>query len=79
MIGGFTRQRIAVIETDVTRDRMLALRDVLRSHAGDCEVVVHVTIPGLMHGGLCRVKDHRRRRCREPDPRRDRLFCLSDG
>jgi len=40
------RLRIAVLETDITQDRMLALRDVLRKSPGDCEVVVNVTIPG---------------------------------
>ena len=38
--------RIALLEADVTRDRMLALKKVLGSHGGESEVVVHLTIPG---------------------------------
>jgi DNA polymerase-3 subunit alpha len=40
------RLQIALVEADVTHDRMLALKRVLGSHAGECEVLVHVTIPG---------------------------------
>jgi DNA polymerase-3 subunit alpha len=40
------RLEIALVEADVTRDRMVALRRVLGAHAGECEVVVHLTIPG---------------------------------
>ena len=40
------RLKIALMETDVTRDRMVALKRVLGAHGGECEVVVHVTIPG---------------------------------
>ena len=41
-----SRLRIAVLESDVTRDRMQALKGVLGEFGGDCEVVVHLTIPG---------------------------------
>ena len=38
--------RIRVGDPDVTRDRMLALRNLLESRPGDCGVFVHVTILG---------------------------------
>ena len=38
--------RIVLLEADITRDRMLALKQVLHSHGGESEVVVHLTIPG---------------------------------
>jgi len=38
--------RIALLEADVTRDRMVALKRVLGSHGGESEVVVQLTIPG---------------------------------
>jgi len=38
--------RIRVLEPDVSRDRMMALREVLRSHPGERSVFVHITIPG---------------------------------
>ena len=49
--------RIRVGEPDVTRDRMVALRNLLESRPGDCGVFVHVTILGesetiLSVGGL---------------------------
>jgi len=49
--------RIRVGAPDVTRDRMVALRNLLASRPGDCSVFVHVTIPGesetvLSVGGL---------------------------
>ncbi|MAJ58695.1 MAG: DNA polymerase III subunit alpha [bacterium TMED88] len=49
--------RIRVGEPDVTRDRMVALRNLLESRPGDCGVFVHVTIFGesetiLSVGGL---------------------------
>ena len=40
------RLHVRVLEGDMTRDRMLALRQVLESHRGDCGVVVHLVIPG---------------------------------
>ncbi len=51
------RLRVRVLEPDVDRDRMLALREVLRSHQGDCSVYLHITIPGesetvLQIGGI---------------------------
>ncbi|MCS5635131.1 MAG: DNA polymerase III subunit alpha, partial [Myxococcota bacterium] len=41
-----TRFRLRVLESEATSDRMQALRRVLTAHPGDCEVFVHVTIPG---------------------------------
>jgi len=41
-----TRLRVRVNEADVSRDRMAALRGVLSEHPGDCEVHLHITIPG---------------------------------
>ncbi len=41
-----TYLRLRVLESEVSRDRMNALKGVLRSHPGDCEVFVHITIPG---------------------------------
>jgi DNA polymerase-3 subunit alpha len=38
--------RVRVQERDVNRDRMIALRGVLRTHPGDCSVFLHITIPG---------------------------------
>ena len=38
--------RIALLEADVTRDRMIALKRVLGAHGGESEVVVQLTIPG---------------------------------
>jgi hypothetical protein len=38
--------RVRVLEPDVSRDRMLALREVLRAHPGDRSVFLHITIPG---------------------------------
>ncbi|MEE2665265.1 MAG: DNA polymerase III subunit alpha [Myxococcota bacterium] len=65
------RLQIALLEADVTRDRMLALKRVLGSHAGECEVVVHVTIPGESTTVLS-LGDHRgveasEELCREVD------------
>ncbi|MCA9509635.1 MAG: DNA polymerase III subunit alpha [Myxococcales bacterium] len=55
------RLRIEVLDADVTKDRMLALKDVLRAHGGDCEVILQVTIPGesvtlLSLGDRCHVR-----------------------
>jgi DNA polymerase III subunit alpha len=41
-----TYLRLRVLESEVSCDRMSALRSVLQSHPGDCEVFVHITIPG---------------------------------
>jgi DNA polymerase-3 subunit alpha len=41
-----TRLRVDVIETEASRDRMLALRQALASHPGDCPVLLHLRIPG---------------------------------
>jgi len=38
--------KICVLDSEVSRDRMIALRRVLRDHTGDCAVFLHVTIPG---------------------------------
>ncbi|MAI79095.1 MAG: DNA polymerase III subunit alpha [Deltaproteobacteria bacterium] len=41
-----TYLRVRVNEPEVNRDRMVALRNVLKTHPGDCPVFVHITIPG---------------------------------
>jgi DNA polymerase-3 subunit alpha len=38
--------RVKVVEPDVDRDRMIALRRVLSSHPGECSVYLHITLPG---------------------------------
>jgi DNA polymerase-3 subunit alpha len=38
--------RVRVRSPEVTRDRLLALKRLLGSHAGDCGVFLHITIPG---------------------------------
>jgi len=38
--------RVRMIERDINRDRLVALRSLLRANPGDCAVVVHVLIPG---------------------------------
>ena len=38
--------RLRVQSSDVTRDRLLALKRLFASHAGDCGVFLHITIPG---------------------------------
>ncbi len=38
--------RVRVQSPDVTRDRLIAFRRLLGSHAGDCGVYLHITIPG---------------------------------
>ncbi len=40
------RVRIRVEAEEASRDRMLALRRLLESHAGDCDVLLHLLIPG---------------------------------
>ena len=41
-----SRLRLRVLEPDVSRDRMLALYKVLGQYSGDCNVHVHIMIPG---------------------------------
>jgi DNA polymerase-3 subunit alpha len=41
-----TRVRLEVVASELSRDRLLALRRVLEAHRGDCSVVLHVVIPG---------------------------------
>ena len=38
--------RVRVKSSDVTRDRLIALKKIFGSHAGDCGVYLHITIPG---------------------------------
>jgi DNA polymerase-3 subunit alpha len=38
--------RLRVVESDLSRDRLDALRGVLASHRGDCAIYMHVTLPG---------------------------------
>jgi DNA polymerase-3 subunit alpha len=38
--------RVRVLEPDISRDTMVALRRVLTQHPGDCAVFVHIMIPG---------------------------------
>jgi DNA polymerase III subunit alpha len=40
------RVHITVRTEEATRDRLLALRSLLKAHAGDCSVVLHLRIPG---------------------------------
>jgi DNA polymerase-3 subunit alpha len=63
--------RVRVIEGDVSRDRLLALRRVLQKHQGDCSVYLHITIPGasetiLSVGGI-RGVDASDALCRDVD------------
>jgi len=37
---------LRVVASELTRDRLLALRGVLESHPGDCAVVLRLTLPG---------------------------------
>ncbi len=41
-----TALRVRVKEDELSRDRLEAMRDMLKAHAGDCAVFVHITIPG---------------------------------
>ncbi len=41
-----TALRVRVREAELSKDRLVALRDLLRAHAGDCAVYLHITIPG---------------------------------
>ena len=41
-----TYLRLRVLANEAGCDRMEALRKVLLAHPGDCEVMVHITIPG---------------------------------
>ena len=38
--------RLRVAAREMTRDRLLALRNVLDANRGDCGVLLHLTIPG---------------------------------
>ena len=38
--------RVRVLEPDINRDTMVALRRVLTEHPGDCAVYVHIMMPG---------------------------------
>jgi DNA polymerase-3 subunit alpha len=38
--------RIRIFDHEASRDRLLALRQVLEAHRGDCSVYVHLVIPG---------------------------------
>ncbi len=38
--------RVRVKEDELSRDRLMAMREVLQSHTGDCAVYLHITIPG---------------------------------
>jgi len=41
-----TQLRLRVAVEEATRDRLLALREVLAQHPGECEVVLHLVVPG---------------------------------
>jgi DNA polymerase-3 subunit alpha len=41
-----TQLRLRVHADEATRDRLLALREILRQHPGECEVVLQLVIPG---------------------------------
>jgi DNA polymerase-3 subunit alpha len=41
-----TQLRLRVLAEEATPDRLLALRGVLTQHPGECEVVLHLVIPG---------------------------------
>ena len=41
-----TALHVRVMAGELSRDRLVALRDVLAAHKGDCSVVLHMTIPG---------------------------------
>ncbi len=41
-----TALRVRVRESELTNDRLVAMRDVLKAHTGDCAVYLHITIPG---------------------------------
>ncbi len=41
-----TQLRLRVHAEEATRDRLLALRQILSQHPGECEVVLHLVIPG---------------------------------
>jgi DNA polymerase-3 subunit alpha len=38
--------RVRILDREATRDRLLALRQVLDAHRGDCGLFVHLVIPG---------------------------------
>ena len=37
---------LRVRESDLTRDRLVAVRNLLQAQPGDCAVYLHITIPG---------------------------------
>jgi DNA polymerase-3 subunit alpha len=39
------RLKLRVLASEATRDRMLALRDLLLRHPGECAVALHLVIP----------------------------------
>jgi DNA polymerase-3 subunit alpha len=41
-----TQLRLRVHAEEATRDRLLALREILSQHPGECDVVLHLVIPG---------------------------------
>jgi DNA polymerase-3 subunit alpha len=41
-----SKLRLRVMAGEATRDRLLALRRVLKAYPGECSVTVHLTIPG---------------------------------
>jgi DNA polymerase-3 subunit alpha len=41
-----SRLRIDLLETEASRDRLLALRAAFANHPGDCPVLLHLRIPG---------------------------------
>ena len=38
--------RVRILDREATRDRLLALRQVLEAHRGDCGLLLHLVIPG---------------------------------
>ncbi len=38
--------RLRVRESELTRDRLVAVRNLLQAQPGDCAVYLHITIPG---------------------------------
>jgi DNA polymerase-3 subunit alpha len=63
--------RVTVMEAELSRDKLEALRNLLRAHAGDCPAFLHILIPGesetvLSIGGI-RGVDPSDTLCRELD------------
>jgi DNA polymerase-3 subunit alpha len=38
--------KICVLDSELSRDRLISLRSLLEAHSGDCAVYLHVTMPG---------------------------------